>query len=149
MDGVEGTGVLRDFHSLGAFGNPRAHPLAPARILNTLSVEGEECLGDLGNIERRRAPLRCDGCGRAAGDAGMVDHGWAVSPLTAAVPGTYCLRCASALQMLQWFVRCVECGATAEDEAAAERQGWRYYVDSLGNLEPHCGLCSASSTFAP
>ena len=149
MDGVEGTGVLRDFHSPGAFGNPSPHPLARARILNTLSVQGEECLGDLGNIERRRAPLRCDGCGRAAGDAGMVDHGWAVSPLTAAVPGTYCLRCASALQMLQWFVRCVECGATAEDEAAAERQGWRYYVDSLGNLEPHCGRCGASSTFAP
>ena len=99
-------------------------------------------MGDGSHIERRGAPLRCDGCGRGAEAAGMTDHGWAVSPVTAAVPGTYCLRCASALRMLQWFVRCVECGATAESEAAAERLGWRYYSDALGNLEPRCGLCS-------
>ena len=92
---------------------------------------------------RRSAPARCDGCGRSAELAGMSEHGWAVSPISAAVPGTYCLRCASALQMLDWFVRCVECGATAEDEIAAEQQGWRFYPDLLGQLQPHCGLCTA------
>jgi hypothetical protein len=92
---------------------------------------------------RRSSPARCDGCGRSAELAGMSAHGWAVSPISAAVPGTYCLRCASALQMLDWFVRCVECGATAEDEIAAEQLGWRFYPDLLGQLQPHCGLCTA------
>jgi hypothetical protein len=96
-----------------------------------------------GNHERRRSPARCDGCGRAAEVAGMHEHGWAVSPLSAAVPGTYCLTCASALQMLDWFVRCVECGATVEDEKLAEQNGWRFYPDELGQLQAHCGLCTA------
>ena len=48
----------------------------------------------------------------------MVEHGWVVSPLSAAVPGSFCLRCASALRMLAWFVRCVECGDTIESESA-------------------------------
>jgi hypothetical protein len=73
----------------------------------------------------------------------MNEHGWAVSPVSAAVPGTYCLSCASALQMLEWFVRCAECGATVEDEAVAERHGWRFYAHPLGHLEPLCGLCAA------
>jgi predicted nucleic acid-binding Zn ribbon protein len=73
----------------------------------------------------------------------MSEHGWAVSPISAAVPGTYCLSCASALQMLEWFVRCVECGAIVEDERVAERHGWRFYAHKLGHLEPHCGLCAA------
>lgn len=94
-----------------------------------------------GNVERERAPLRCDGCGRAAESAGMTEHGWAVSPVTAAVPGTYCLRCASALRMLDWFVRCVECGATVETETSAEQNGWRFYSDELGQLQAHCALC--------
>jgi|GEM_PF-1783570 len=72
----------------------------------------------------------------------MIERGWAVSPISAAVPGTYCLSCASALQMLDWFLRCVECGATVENERVAERQGWRFYADQLGYLEPHCGLCA-------
>jgi len=96
-----------------------------------------------GNLERRRAPTRCDGCGRSAEEAGMSAHGWAVSPLSSAVPGTYCLSCASALRMLEWFVRCVECGATVDDDTAAERSGWRFYPDSLGQLQPYCPLCSA------
>jgi len=100
-------------------------------------------MDDGGAFERRHAPARCDGCGRAADAAGMVEHGWAVSPISAAVPGTYCLRCASALQMLDWFVRCVECGATVQDERVAERLGWRFYPDHLGQLQPHCGLCAA------
>jgi hypothetical protein len=96
-----------------------------------------------GDHGRRPAPTRCDGCGRAADVAGMVEHGWAVSPISAAVPGTYCLRCASALQMLDWFVRCVECGAIVEDETVAEHRGWRFYPDQLGQLQAHCGLCTA------
>ena len=94
------------------------------------------------NVERRHTPTRCDGCGRGAEIAGMAEHGWAISPISAAVPGTYCLSCASALRMIDWFVRCVECGATADDEAVAESLGWRFYPDQLGQLQPHCGLCS-------
>ena len=89
------------------------------------------------------APARCDGCGRQAAEAGMVEHGWVVSPLSAAVPGSFCLRCASALRMLAWFVRCVECGDTIESESAAEESGWRFFPDSLGQLQPRCGRCSA------
>lgn len=74
----------------------------------------------------------------------MTEQGWAVSPPTAAVPGTYCLRCASALRMLEWFLRCVDCGATVEDDAAAERLGWRFFPDELGQLQAHCGLCVAA-----
>ena len=93
--------------------------------------------------ERRRAPARCDGCGRTADEAGMTDRGWTISPISAALPGTYCMRCASALRMLEWFVRCVDCGAVVESEAEAERQGWRFFEDELGQLEPRCGICSA------
>jgi hypothetical protein len=95
-----------------------------------------------GNLERRRAPARCDGCGRSAQDAGMDSQGWAVSPPSAAVPGTYCLSCASALRMLDSLVRGVDCAATVASEAAAEQQGWRFFPDQLGQLQPHCGLCS-------
>ena len=73
----------------------------------------------------------------------MDRYGWAVSPPSAEVPGSYCLRCASALRMLDWFVRCVECGATTGSEADAERLGWRFHADELGQLQPHCGICSA------
>ncbi len=96
---------------------------------------------DEAHLERRQGPTRCDGCGRGADASGMTEQGWAVSPVTAAVPGTYCLRCASALQMLEWFVRCIECGVTVEDEAAAEGSGWRFYPDELGQLQAHCALC--------
>ena len=84
----------------------------------------------------------------------MHEHGWAVSPLSAAVPGTYCLSCASALQMLDWFVRCVECGATVEDEKLAEQNGWRFYPDELGSapgpLRPvHGGSAPVRRPLAP
>ena len=45
--------------------------------------------------------------------------------------------------MLEWFVRCVDCGAVVESEVEAERQGWRFFEDELGQLEPRCGICSA------
>jgi hypothetical protein len=89
------------------------------------------------------APARCDGCGRNAADAGMDEQGWVVSPLRAPVPGRFCLRCASALRMLDWFVRCVECGASIESEAAAEDNGWRFFPDRLGQLQPRCPACSS------
>ena len=92
-----------------------------------------------------RAPARCDGCGRAAGAAGMAEHGWVVSPTTASVPGSFCLRCASALRMLDWFVRCVECGATVSCESAAEHAGWRFFQDPLEQLQPHCAGCSTAA----
>lgn len=98
-------------------------------------------MGNGGNVEMR-APARCDGCGRGAGDAGMDEHGWLVSPLGSCLPGSYCLRCASALRMLDWFVRCVDCGATIENEGAAEQTGWRFFSDALGQLQPHCAACS-------
>lgn len=72
----------------------------------------------------------------------METHGWAVSPPAATVPGSYCLACASALRMLQWFVRCLACGATVESETAAEREGWRFYADELGQLQPYCPICA-------
>jgi hypothetical protein len=98
-------------------------------------------MGNSGNVEMR-APARCDGCGRDAVEAGMDEHGWVVSPLTAALPGSFCLSCASTLRMLDWFVRCVDCGAIVESEAAAERASWRFFPDPLGQLQPHCRSCS-------
>jgi hypothetical protein len=44
--------------------------------------------------------------------------------------------------MLEWFVRCVECGAMVDDDAAAEGSGWRFFPDPLGQLQPHCGICT-------
>ena len=74
----------------------------------------------------------------------MTDHGWTISPSSAPVPGTYCLSCASALRMLDWFIRCVHCGAIVESEVEAESQRWRFFADELGQLQPHCALCSAA-----
>ena len=101
-------------------------------------------MGDGGEVETS-APVRCDGCGRAADRAGMHAHGWVVSPVTANVPGCFCLSCASALRMLDWFVRCAACGATIESESAAEDGGWRFFPDQLGHLEPRCAACSTAS----
>ena len=101
---------------------------------------------DGGHIERRRPPARCDGCGRSAAKTGMDRDGWAVSPPSAEVPGSYCLRCASALRMLDWYVRCVSCGAIVENETAAEDSGWRFHADELGQLQPHCPTCSGPRT---
>jgi hypothetical protein len=98
---------------------------------------------DAGNIERRNPPARCDGCGRSAEETEMSRYGWAISPPSAEVPGSYCLRCASALRMLEWFVRCVACGAIVANETAAEESGWRFHADPLGQLQPHCPACSS------
>jgi hypothetical protein len=73
----------------------------------------------------------------------MLERGWTISSPAAAVPGTYCLSCASALRMLDWFVLCVDCGAIIESETDAERHGWRFFPDELGHFQPRCGICSA------
>lgn len=46
--------------------------------------------------------------------------------------------------MLDWFVRCVDCGATSESESVAEDNGWRFFPDPLGQLQPLCAACSAA-----
>jgi hypothetical protein len=45
--------------------------------------------------------------------------------------------------MLDWFVRCVECGDTIESESVAEESGWLFFPDPLGQLQPRCAGCSA------
>ena len=37
---------------------------------------------------------------------------------------------------------CVACGTTVENETEAERRGWRFHADELGQLQPYCGICS-------
>ena len=49
--------------------------------------------------------------------------------------------------MLDWFVRCVDCGASVESESAAETMGWRFFPDPLGQLQPHCAACSLGDAF--
>ena len=38
---------------------------------------------------------------------------------------------------------CRSCGATVEDESAAERGGWRFHGDELAQLQAHCSACSS------
>lgn len=72
----------------------------------------------------------------------MDEAGWAVRPLPAGFAGAYCLECASALKLLPWTVDCAECGKKVADERVAERDGWRFFADELGELQPHCGECA-------
>jgi hypothetical protein len=88
-------------------------------------------------------PERCDGCGRAAAACGMATAGWTVRALPAGFAGAYCLGCASALQLLPWTISCSECARQATDEAAAERSGFRYFLDGAGGLAPYCAECAA------
>jgi hypothetical protein len=87
-------------------------------------------------------PDRCDGCGRKAAACGMDEHGWTVRTLPAGFAGAYCRACAAALHLLPWTIRCSECGLQRADEAAAERAGFRFYADPLGELMPFCGDCA-------
>ena len=72
----------------------------------------------------------------------MLEHGWTISPPAAAVPGTYCLSCASALRMLDWYVRCVDCGATVESESTP-RDRVALLSGRARPAQAHCGICSA------
>ena len=38
-------------------------------------------------------------------------------------------------------VRCAECGRKV-DEPTAEREGWGYWSDGLGELQPYCPECA-------
>jgi hypothetical protein len=78
----------------------------------------------------------------------MDAAGWAVRPLPAGFAGSYCLDCASALQLLPWSIDCSECGRKVADERVAERQGWRFHADVFGNLEPYCGDCTVHAASA-
>jgi hypothetical protein len=74
----------------------------------------------------------------------MRVRGWTTQPSDGVLPGHYCRECASALQMIDTLVRCSECGRAVESEAAAERLGWRYYADGMGELVPLCGKCGSA-----
>lgn len=87
-------------------------------------------------------PERCDGCGRKAAACAMDTTGWTVRTLPAGFAGSYCLDCASALQLLPWLIQCSECGRHKANEAAAERAGYRYYRDGAGALQPYCRECA-------
>ncbi len=78
----------------------------------------------------------------------MVEVGWTVRALPAGFAGAYCPSCASALHLLPWVISCSECGCHKANEAAAERAGFRYYVDDRGELLPFCRNC-AEQLFAP
>lgn len=87
-------------------------------------------------------PERCDGCGRKAAACGMREHGWTVRTLPAGFAGAYCRDCAAALHLLPWTICCSECGLQKANEAAAERAGFRYFLDRFGQLAPLCGTCA-------
>ncbi|HXY16964.1 MAG TPA: hypothetical protein VEH79_02190 [Gaiellaceae bacterium] len=91
-------------------------------------------------------PERCDGCGRTASTSGMRDTGWAVRVAPANFAGVYCLDCASALRLVPWWATCSECGRASRDEEQAEREGWRYLLDSAGELHPYCPRCLSGAT---
>ena len=88
------------------------------------------------------APECCDGCGQAADQCGMVEHGWTVRTLPAGFAGSYCRSCAAALHLLPWSIRCFECGLQKADEGTAERAGFRFYFDGVSSLVPYCGDCA-------
>ncbi len=86
-------------------------------------------------------PEACDGCGRAAEASGMRSTGWAVRVAPANFEGVYCLECASALRLVPWWATCSDCGRASCDEAQAEKEGWRYFLDGMGELHPYCPSC--------
>jgi hypothetical protein len=88
-------------------------------------------------------PDNCDCCGRDAEDCGMDEHGWLTRDATNDFPGVYCVGCASLLRLVLWSEECVQCGVKADSETAAERDGWRYFADELGQLVPFCPVCVA------
>jgi hypothetical protein len=94
-------------------------------------------------------PEGCDCCGRDGEDCGMHEVGWVTRTLEAPFPGHYCLGCASTLRLVPWWERCVGCSVTIDDEEQAEAEGWRYYVNSLGELHPVCPSCLAQEAGRP
>ena len=89
-------------------------------------------------------PESCDCCGRDAEDCGMDEHGWITRDEPCDFPGVYCIGCASLLRLVLWSEECTDCGVVADSETAAERDGWRYFADELGQLVPFCPTCAAA-----
>ncbi len=94
--------------------------------------------------ERAEMPENCDCCGHDAEDCGMDEEGWVTREAGREFPGNYCFGCASLLRLVLWSESCASCGVEAESERAAERDGWRYFQDKLGQLVPLCPSCTAS-----
>ena len=88
-------------------------------------------------------PEGCDCCGIGAKDCGMIDDGWITRDARSDFPGIYCIPCASLLRLVLWSEQCADCGMVADSESAAERDGWRYFADDLGQLVPFCPICAA------
>ena len=88
-------------------------------------------------------PESCDCCGQDAEDCGMDEHGWITRKGNSDFPGNYCLGCASLLRIVRWSAQCTTCGAAARSEHVAEREGWRYFADEMGELLPFCADCIA------
>lgn len=72
-----------------------------------------------------------------------MEDGWITRDSTSDFPGVYCIACASLLRLVLWSEQCTDCGVLAESETAAERDGWRYFADELGQLVPFCPACAA------
>lgn len=87
-------------------------------------------------------PEGCDCCGRDAEDCGMDDEGWVTRDEQSDFPGIYCTSCASLLRLVLWSEECAGCGVEASSESVAERDGWRYFADELGQLVPFCPPCA-------
>ena len=96
------------------------------------------------DVDRGPLPENCDCCGRDAEDCDMDEQGWLTRDGASEFPGTYCIRCASLLRLVLWAEDCASCGTEAASEDAAERDGWRYFANELGQLVPFCAACVAS-----
>ena len=73
----------------------------------------------------------------------MLDSGW-VNDSQLLVEGTYCRPCAHLLRIVRLAEECSWCKAPLLEEERAERDGWAYYADELGDLHPCCPGCLAA-----
>jgi hypothetical protein len=96
-------------------------------------------LGDGFQIEG--VPARCDGCGRDATAAGMLEDGFTVRLPPTELAGCYCSSCAAVLRLVSIPVECVNCGCEVDDDDRAEWDGWRYWLDENEKLRPVCPDC--------
>ena len=83
----------------------------------------------------RRAPARCDGCGRTT----YARVGWTERTAAMGFAGLYCRACTVALRTIELLIQCSGCGCHA-DEGTAEQDGWGYLSDGL-ELHPVCRAC--------
>ncbi len=71
----------------------------------------------------------------------MGEHGWVKDRNGLADGGTYCTGCAAALRLVRWSAVCVRCEHRVDDEDEAERAGWGYVINPLGELHALCPSC--------